>query len=105
MITIDNYASMVRSILSEADLTTTTRNSTAREIGISFMTLHRYLKDEGTSYSELLKAERLSRLESMKQAGYVSSSKAHKALGYRNSSGLRHCAESWTGKQWSDQKP
>ena len=102
---INTYTAIVKDMLSEADLTTTTRNSTAREIGISFMTMHRYLKDEGTSYSELLKEERLSRLEAMKQAGYVSSSKAHEALGYRNSSGLRHCAESWTGKQWSDQKP
>jgi AraC-like DNA-binding protein len=74
----------------------------ARQLSMSARTLKRRLSAEGTSYSELLEAERKTRAEHLLSHTSLSVKEVSAALGYADTAAFSHAFLRWTGKSPSD---
>jgi AraC-like DNA-binding protein len=91
------FASRVRErVLSEAGVVDV--ESVAKALAVSPRTLKRRLAAEGTSYSELLEAERRARAEHLLKHTSRSVKEIAAALGYADTAAFSHAYTRWTGK-------
>ena len=74
----------------------------AKVLSMSSRTLKRRLAGEGTSYSELLEAERRARAENLLAHSAMSVKEISAALGYADTAAFSHAFQRWTGKSPSD---
>lgn len=74
----------------------------ARVLSMSSRTLKRRLAVEGTSYSELLEAERRARADHLLSHTALSVKEVAAALGYADTAAFSHAFQRWTGKSPSD---
>ena len=74
----------------------------AKVLSMSSRTLKRRLAGEGTSYSELLEAERRARAENLLGHSAMSVKEISAALGYADTAAFSHAFQRWTGKSPSD---
>jgi AraC-like DNA-binding protein len=77
-------------------------DAVAKSLAVSARTLKRRLASEGTSYSELLEAERRSRAEAMLRSTQLSVKEIAAALGYADTAAFSHAFQRWTGKSPTD---
>jgi AraC-like DNA-binding protein len=74
----------------------------AKQLSMSSRTLKRRLAVEGTSYSELLEAERKAKAEHLLAHTKLSVKEIAAALGYADTAAFSHAFMRWTGKSPSD---
>lgn len=74
----------------------------ARQLSMSARTLKRRLAAEGTSYSELLEAERRDRAQHLLAHTALSVKEVAAALGYADTAAFSHAFTRWTGQSPSD---
>lgn len=76
----------------------------AKQLSMSARTLKRRLAAEGTSYSELLEAERKDRAEHLLAHTALSVKEISAALGYADTAAFSHAFARWTGKSPSERR-
>lgn len=77
-------------------------DAVARVLAMSARTLKRRLQSEGTSYSELLEAERQHRAELLLSQAMLSVKEVAAQLGYADTAAFSHAFTRWTGQSPSE---